>query len=335
MQSSDLVGIESVVGSTPVVELKHLTRGLNVRIFVKLEYLNPWGSLKDRIALEIIEKAEQDGLLRPGGHVVEATSGNTGISLAAICAARGYRLTIILPEFVSLERKILLKMMGAELILTPGDQGLIGPVAKSMEYAEQHPGVFVADQTRNMNNPGAHVRTGREIWQQTKGRVDVFIAASGTGGHLSGIGNYLKQRNSALKVIAVEPEGAAILSGQTGTGASLANHGIIGIGPGFIPETLDRSLIDHIFVVNVDHAYETAKQVIAREGLLVGPSSGAVIAAALTLARQPEYFDKSFLVIAASQAERYLSTRLADEARAYVAALQTNPVDPQYIEKLL
>lgn len=327
--------IFSATGSTPIVRLSNITNELYASIFVKLEYLNPWGSIKDRIALEIIEKAEQDGLLKPGGHVVEATSGNTGISLAAVCAAKGYRLTIILPEFVSIERKILLRMMGAELILTPEAQGLIGPVAKSLEFIEKNPGVFVADQTRNPNNPGAHVRTGQEIWEQTNGDIDIFIAASGTGGHISGIGNYLKSRNPQIRVIAVEPEGAAVLSGETQPGKAKANHGLIGIGPGFIPQTLDRAIIDGYSIVNVDHAYDTTRLVIAKEGLLIGASSGAVIAAALEIAACPDNAGKKILVIATSQTERYLSTCLADEARTYVNGLVPIDVEEKFIERLL
>ncbi|MEI7374813.1 cysteine synthase A [Dickeya chrysanthemi] len=327
--------IFSATGSTPIIKLNNITEGFYASIFVKLEYLNPWGSIKDRIALEIIEKAEQDGRLKPGGHVVEATSGNTGISLAAVCAAKGYHLTIILPEFVSIERKILLRMMGANLILTPEAQGLVGPVAKSLEYVENNPDVFVVDQTRNPDNPGAHLRTGEEIWEQTEGDIDIFIAASGTGGHISGIGNYLKSRKPAIKVIAVEPEGAAVLSGKTPPGEATANHGLIGIGPGFIPKTLDRSVIDGYSIVNVDHAYDTARRIIAKEGLLIGASSGAVIAAALEMAANPENKGKKILVIATSQTERYLSTCLADEARAYVNELVPLAVEEKFIGKLL
>jgi cysteine synthase A len=327
--------LDLAVGNTPLIELKNITKNLGARIFVKLECLNPWGSLKDRIAVEMIEQAEREGKLRKGGHVVEATSGNTGISLAALCATKGYKVTIILPEFVSEERKILLRMLGANLILTKEEHGLLGPVAKSIEFKEKNPDVFLADQTRNPNNPGGQRKTGIEIWEQSGSNIDIFVSASGTGGHLSGIGAYLKSVKPEIRIVAVEPEMAAVLSGQVKIGEAKTNHGIIGIGPGFIPQTLNRALIDDCFVVDTEAVYQTTREVIASEGLLIGPSSGAVILAALKLAAMDENAGKTIVTVAASQTERYMSTRLADEARAYVSQLNPSSVESKYMNQFL
>lgn len=326
--------ITDSVGKTPLVRLVNLVSDSQARVLVKLEYLNPWGSLKDRTALEIIEQAELRGKLKPGGHVVEATSGNTGISLAAICASRGYRLTIIMPEFVSMERKVLLRLMGAELIFTPENQGLLGPVAKSLEYQELNPDSFLADQTRNMDNPRAHLKTGQEIWEQTDGDIDIFVSASGTGGHLSGISKYLKSKKPSIKIIAVEPHQTAVLSGRVAPGKGEGNHGIIGIGPGFIPQTLERAFIDDVEVIDVEDAYKTARAVISKEGIPVGCSTGAVLHVALMLARQSENYGKTIVVVAASSAERYLSTELAVDARAYVDGLVAESVGQNYLDML-
>lgn len=326
--------VTGIVGSTPLVRLANLTSAGQATVLVKLEFLNPWGSLKDRAALEIINQAEASGKLKPGGHVVEATSGNTGISLAAICASRGYPLTIIMPEFVSMERKVLLRLLGANLIFTPREQGLLGPVAKSLEYHAQHPDAFLADQTRNPDNPRSHQRTGKEIWEQAEGKVDIFVSASGTGGHISGIGKYLKSRNPRVKVVAVEPHQTAVLSGRVAPGEGEGNHGIIGIGPGFIPQTLDRSVIDDVAVIDVEDAYVTARLVSAREGLLVGASTGAVLHVALQLAKLEENRGKTIVVVAASSAERYLSTELAQSARAYVDSLSSEPAAQIYMDQL-
>lgn len=326
--------ITSTVGLTPLVKLGNLPSSNRATILMKLEYLNPWGSLKDRTAIEIIEEAESTGKLKPGGLVVEATSGNTGISLAAICASRGYRLLIIMPEFVSSERKILLRLMGANLIFTPAEQGLLGPVAMSLEYIDKNPDAFLADQTRNMSNPKAHLKTGMEIWEQTKGNVDIFVSASGTGGHISGISQFLKSKNPSIKIIAVEPHQTAVLSGKVAPGEGNGNHGIIGIGPGFIPQTLDRSIIDEVAVIDVQDAYDTARRVIATQGIPLGCSSGAVLHVALKLGEEIENAGKTIVVVVASSAERYLSTELAADARAYVNSLSPQAAKKSYMEAL-
>ncbi len=334
MSAPQQLDITGTVGLTPLVKIVNLTAPGQANILMKLEYLNPWGSLKDRIAIEIIKEAEASGKLKPGGHVIEATSGNTGISLAAICASRGYRLTIIMPEFVSMERKILLRLMGANLIFTPADQGLLGPVAKSLEFIDKNPEAFLADQTRNMNNPKAHLKTGMEIWEQTGGDIDIFVSASGTGGHISGIAQFLKSKKPSIKVVAVEPTQTAVLSGKVMPGEGDGNHGIIGIGPGFIPQTLDRSIIDEVAVIDVQDAYDTARKAIAKEGIPIGCSSGAVLHVALKLAGQIENAGKTIVVVAASSAERYLSTELAADARAYVNSMSTEAAERSYMEAL-
>jgi cysteine synthase len=326
--------VVDLVGNTPLVRYPTTSDAPAGSVLVKLEYLNPWGSIKDRTAISIVFDAERSGRLRPGGHVVEATSGNTGISLAAICAARGYKLTVFLPEFVSEERKVLLRMMGAEIVLTAAEHGLVGPVAKCMQYAEEHPEVFVADQTRNPSNPQAHLKTGEEIWEQTQGKVDVLVMASGTGGHLTGIARFIKEKSPSTKVVAVEPLEAAVLSGMVTPETANGNHGIIGIGPGFIPNTLDRSLIDDVVVIRVEDAYETAREAISKQGLLVGTSSGAVIHVAKVLAGRPENHGKVIVAVAASASERYLSTKLSSEAKDYVARLAPVDVPQSYITKL-
>lgn len=323
------------VGNTPLIHLKNLSAALAGNIYLKLEFLNPWMSVKDRVALNIIETAEREGKLKPGTHVIEATSGNTGISLAGMCAAKGYEITIVMPEFVSLERKLLLRMLGAHLVLTPESQGLLGPVAKSFELAENYPASFIADQTRNPANPAAHFKTGEEILQQLDGRVDAFVAASGTGGHISGIGAYLKSMRAQTLVVAVEPREAAVLSGLVKIGEAEGNHGIIGIGPGFIPETLDRNVIDRVMVIDTDDGYATTLRAIREEGVLAGISTGAALHAAIQLASEPHMAGKNIVVVAASSAERYLSTRLTADARAYLDTLMTSPAPERHMMSLM
>lgn len=327
--------IEDAVGETPLVKLNRISENLKASIYLKLEYLNPWMSVKDRVALSIINQAEKEGKIRPGTHVIEATSGNTGISLAGICAARGYGITIVMPEFVSMERKLLLRLLGANIVLTPESQGLLGPVAKSFELAEQHPDCFIADQTRNPANPAAHFATGEEIWRQLNGRVHAFVAASGTGGHITGIGTCLKAKDSRIQVLAVEPAQAAVLSGRVRVGEADGNHGIIGIGPGFIPQTLNREIIDRVLVIDSNRGYETTLRVMREEGLLVGVSTGAAVHAAMLLADEAEMEGKNIVVVAASSAERYLSTRLSHDARAYVDALGLSPAPQRHMDMLL
>lgn len=326
--------IRDAVGGTPLVQLSNITKGLNRSIYLKLEYMNPWMSIKDRVALNIIETAEREGKIHKDTHIIEATSGNTGISLAGICAARGYAITIVMPEFVSYERKLLLRMLGANIVLTPAEQGLLGPVAKSFELAKEFPLAFIADQTRNPANPEAHFATGQEIFEQLNGEVDVFVAASGTGGHITGVGTYLKSVKPDIQIAAVEPRQAAVLSGQVELGAADGNHGVIGIGPGFIPETLNREIIDDVIVIDPQCAYDATKRVIAQEGLLIGVSTGAAIHAALEIV-YPAEKHINIVVIAASSTERYLSTHLADDARQYIETLVASPASSEGIEKLL
>lgn len=326
--------ILNVVGNTPIIKLANISKKLKGNIFLKMEFLNPWMSVKDRVALNIIEDAEKTGKLKKGGHVVEATSGNTGISLAGVCAVKGYKLTIILPEFVSLERKLLLRMLGADLILTPESQGLLGPVAKSIELASKDPNIFIADQTRNLANPESHLKTAEEIWEQMDGNIDAFVSASGTGGHISGIGQGLKNKRQDIKVIAVEPFQAAVLSGQTKVGEAEGNHGIIGIGPGFIPKTLDRKVIDRVIVIDPDKSYETVLEVMKSEGVLIGVSTGATIYSAMLLANEEEMRDKNIIVVGASATERYLSTKLSADANKYLNELVPEAASPEFIELL-
>jgi cysteine synthase A len=327
--------IEQAVGNTPLVRLNRISKDLNADIYLKLEYLNPWMSVKDRAALNMIETAEREGRLRPGTHVIEATSGNTGISLAGICASRGHGITVVMPEFVSMERKLLLRMLGANVVLTPESQGLLGPVAKAIELAEQHADCFIADQSRNPANPDAHHATGEEIWRQLDGQVHAFVAASGTGGHITGIGTCLKTKNPGIQVIAVEPIQAAVLSGRVPEGQADANHGIIGIGPGFIPQTLNRDIIDRVTVIDPDRGYDTTLRVMREEGLLVGVSTGAALYAAMLLAEEPEMEGCNIVVVAASSTERYLSTRLAAQAREYIDALVLSPATQHHMDNIL
>lgn len=327
--------IISYVGNTPLIFLENISKNLHANIYLKLEYLNPWFSVKDRVALNIIETAEREGKLKPGCHVIEATSGNTGVSLAGICAVKGYDITIIMPEFVSDERKLILRMLGANIVLTPADQGLLGPVAKSFELAEQYKSCFIADQTRNPANPEAHIATGKEIWEQLSGEVDIFISASGTGGHLSGIGGFLKGKNKEVKVVAVEPRQAAVLSGNVKVGEANSNHGIIGIGPGFIPKTLNREIIDQVMVIDNKKGYEVTENLIRREGVLVGISTGAVVHAAMEVASNRDNQGKNIVVVAASSTERYLSTTLLEKSRSYVGRLQVVRAKDDYMKMLL
>ena len=326
--------ILNAIGNTPIIKLANISKKLKGNIYLKMEYLNPWMSVKDRVALNIIEEAERSGKLQKGGHVVEATSGNTGISLAGVCAVKGYTLTIILPEFVSLERKLLLRMMGAQLILTPESQGLLGPVAKSFELAAKDPNIFIADQTRNAANPASHLKTAEEIWDQMEGKIDAYVSASGTGGHITGIGKGLKQKNKDIQVIAVEPESAAVLSGKVAVGKAEGNHGIIGIGPGFIPQTLDRNVIDRVIVIDPEKSYETVQEVMKSEGILIGISTGATLYAAMQLANEEGMEDKNIIIVGASSTERYLSTKLSNEAKDYLSSLTPEPASEKFIELL-
>ena len=298
--------VDRLIGSTPLLELGNIQReaGLSARLLAKLEYLNPAGSVKDRVARAMIDDAEARGLLRPGSVIVEPTSGNTGIGLAAVAAARGYRLIIVMPEDMSKERRRLLRAYGAELVLTAG--GMEGAIAKAEELAAEIPGAFLPGQFDNPANPAAHyATTGPEIWRDTGGQVDVFVAGVGTGGTVTGAGRYLKEQNPLVKVVAVEPAGSPVLSG----GAPGA-HKLQGIGAGFVPEVLDRAVIDEIVTVGDEDAFSAARLLARREGVLAGISSGAALRAAIRVAGRPESRGKTVAVLLPDGGDRYLSTAL-------------------------
>ena len=298
--------VDRLIGSTPLLELGNIQReaGLSARLLAKLEYLNPAGSVKDRVARAMIDDAEARGLLRPGSVIVEPTSGNTGIGLAAVAAARGYRLIIVMPEDMSKERRRLLRAYGAELVLTAG--GMEGAIAKAEELAAEIPGAFLPGQFDNPANPAAHyATTGPEIWRDTGGQVDVFVAGVGTGGTVTGAGRYLKEQNPLVKVVAVEPAGSPVLSG----GAPGA-HKLQGIGAGFVPQVLDRAVIDEIVTVGDEDAFAAARLLARKEGVLAGISSGAALRAAIRVAGRPESRGKTVAVLLPDGGDRYLSTAL-------------------------
>ena len=302
---------DQLIGHTPLLELTHLEKkyGLKARLLGKLEYLNPAGSVKDRIARAMIDDAEAKGLLKPGSVIIEPTSGNTGIGLASVAAARGYRVIIVMPETMSVERRQLMKAYGAELVLTEGSKGMSGAIAKAEELAREIPGGFVPGQFVNAANPKAHFETtGPEIYEDTDGKVDYFVAGVGTGGTVTGVGQYLKSRNPAVKVVAVEPKSSAVLS--TGVAGS---HKIQGIGAGFVPDVLDTKVYDEIIPVDNDDAFKLGKEVGHSEGVLVGISSGAALWAAIELAKRPENEGKTIVALLADTGERYLSTALFAE----------------------
>ena len=297
--------ITQLVGGTPLVRLRHVVPANGAQVLAKLEFFNPGGSVKDRIAVAMIDAAEDQGLLTPGATVVEPTSGNTGIALAMVCAARGYKCIFTMPETMSKERRMLLRGFGAQLVLTPGPDGMTGAIARAKEIAEDG-GFFMPQQFDNPANPSIHRRTtAEEIWNDTDGTVDIFVAGVGTGGTISGVGAALKERNPQIKVVAVEPAASAVLSG-----GPKGPHPIQGIGAGFIPINMDMSVLDEIIKVENDDAFSTARAMATREGLLVGISSGAATWAAQQLAMRPENTNKTIVVIIASFGERYLSTPL-------------------------
>jgi len=298
--------VQHTIGSTPIVRLNRMGEGLKAKLFAKLEYFNPLGSVKDRIAAAMIESAEKDGKVDSESLIVEATSGNTGIALAFVCAIKGYRLCLTMPDTMSIERRKLLGHLGAELVLTPGADGVNGAIAKAMEIAASRQNSFMPDQFKNPANPAIHrVTTAEEIWHDTEGQVDIFVSGVGTGGTITGVSQALKQRKPAFKAIAVEPADSPILSG-----GSPGPHKIQGIGAGFVPDVLDRSLIDEVVTVTNDEAFETARMLAQKEGLLCGISSGAAVAAALKIAKGPEAENKNIVVILPSTGERYISTPL-------------------------
>ena len=299
---------DQLIGHTPLLELIHIEKAhdLKAKIVAKLEYFNPAGSVKDRIAKAMIDDAEAKGLLKAGSVIIEPTSGNTGIGLASVAAARGYRIIIVMPETMSVERRQLMKAYGAELVLTEGAKGMKGAIAKADELAKEIPNSFVAGQFVNPANPKAHYETtGPEIWQDTDGKVDFFVAGVGTGGTITGVGKFLKEKNPAVKVVAVEPKTSAVLS--TGIAGS---HKIQGIGAGFVPDVLDTKIYDEIIPVDNDDAFAVGKEIGHREGVLVGISSGAALWAAIELAKRPENAGKTIVVLLPDTGDRYLSTPL-------------------------
>ena len=301
-------GIQELIGNTPLVEAVNLEKklGLKATLLLKLEYFNPAGSVKDRIANGMIEDAEKKGLLKEGATIIEPTSGNTGIGLAAIAAAKGYKAIFTMPETMSVERRNILKAYGAEIVLTPGEKGMSGAIAKAEELAQQIEGGFIPSQFTNSANPTAHFNTtGPEIWEDTDGKVDIFVAGVGTGGTVSGVGKYLKSKNPAVKVVAVEPASSPVLSKGT-AGA----HKIQGIGAGFVPDVLDTTVYDEIIAVENDDAFATGRLIGHKEGVLVGISSGAAVYAALQLAKRPENAGKNIVVLLPDTGDRYLSTPL-------------------------
>ena len=302
---------DQLIGRTPLLELTHLEKkyGLKARILAKLEYLNPAGSVKDRIARAMIDDAEARGLLHECSVIIEPTSGNTGIGLASVAAARGYRVIIVMPETMSVERRQLMKAYGAELVLTEGAKGMRGAIAKAEELAREIPGSFVPGQFVNAANPKAHFdTTGPEIWQDTDGQVDWFVAGVGTGGTITGVGQYLKSRNAAVRVAAVEPKSSAVLS----TGVAGA-HKIQGIGAGFVPQVLDTQVYDEIVPVTNEDAFALGREIGHTEGVLVGISSGAAVWAALQIAQRPESTGKTIVALLPDTGDRYLSTPLFAE----------------------
>lgn len=301
-------GFSDLIGNTPLVRLSNMMKahGCNAEILAKLEYFNPGGSVKDRVARQMIDDAVAAGRLKPGGTIIEPTSGNTGIGLAAVCASRGYKLILTMPDTMSVERQKLAKIYGASVVLTPGAEGMSGAIRKAEELAKEIPGAIVAGQFVNPSNPKAHVgTTGPEIWRDTEGRLDAFVAGAGTGGTITGTGRYLKEQDPNIQLVAIEPDTSAVLSGEP-AGA----HGLQGIGAGFVPEVLDVELLDRIVRVTDEQALVMARELAKKEGILCGISAGAALYAAVSLALEPEWRGKRIVVLLPDTGERYLSTAL-------------------------
>lgn len=300
--------IDQAIGHTPLVELRNIEKiyDLKARLFAKIESMNPGGSVKDRVGLAMINEAEAAGKLTPDSVIIEPTSGNTGIGLAMVCAARGYRCIIVMPDTMSVERRMILSALGAELVLTPGSAGMNGAIAKAEELAKTMPGAMVAGQFVNPANPKAHeLTTGPEIWADMNGQVDAFVVGVGTGGTVTGVGRYLKAQDPAVKIIGVEPADSAVLSGgQAGA------HGLQGIGAGFVPEVLDTSLLDEVITVTTEEAYAAGRLLGRKEGILAGISAGAALHAAICVAQREDYADKTVVVLLPDTGDRYLSTEL-------------------------
>ena len=304
-------GALELIGNTPMVEVINIEKelGLEARVLAKLEYFNPAGSVKDRVAKSMIEDAEEKGILKEGSVIIEPTSGNTGIGLASIAAVKGYRIILTMPETMSVERRNILKAYGAELVLTEGAQGMKGAIAKAEELAKEIPGSFLPGQFVNPANPETHRQTtGPEIWEQTEGKIDIFVAGVGTGGTLTGVGEYLKTKNEKIKVVAVEPAASPVLS--EGKGGA---HKIQGIGAGFVPEVLNTSIYDEILAVENEDAFAVGKLIAKKEGILVGISSGAALSAAIQLAKRPENKGKTIVALLPDTGDRYYSTPLFTE----------------------
>jgi cysteine synthase A len=310
--------ITDAIGRTPLIKLTRVTEGLSAEVYIKAEFFNPLHSVKDRIGRALIDTAEQDGRLKPGGTIIEPTSGNTGIALAFIAAARGYRAILTMPETMSLERRVLLRLLGAEIVLTPGTKGMPGAIARAVELAKEYGDkAFLPQQFENPANPEIHRRTTAvEIWDDTEGKVDAFVAGVGTGGTITGVGEVIKGRKPGFKVFAVEPDTSPVISG-----GKPGPHKIQGIGAGFIPKTLNTAILDEVLQVSSENAIATAQEVAAKEGILIGISSGANIWAALQVARRPEFAGKRIVTVATDTGERYISTALAEKARLEVTAL--------------